>query len=128
VPGHDRHTEPQPDLAVARPEVVGAPRLGELLLAIEVADPSLEDDRGTKVPWDARAGIPETWLLNVRDGVLEVHREPGRAGDAWTRTYQPNQRIAPEAFPDLVLRVADLLPSPDLESAAARARSPGWER
>jgi Uma2 family endonuclease len=108
----DRHNEPQPDLAVARPEVVGAPRLGEILLAVEVADTSLEYDRGTKVPLYARAGIPETWLLNVRDGVLEVYRAPGPAGYARTATYQPNQRIAPEAFPDLVLRVADLLPPP----------------
>jgi Uma2 family endonuclease len=116
----DRHNEPQPDLAVARPEVVGAPRLGEILLAIEVADTSLEYDRATKVPLYARAGIPETWLLNVRDGVLEVYREPGPAGYARTHTYRLNHRVATEAFPDLVLRVADLLPPPELERGRER--------
>ena len=116
------HDEPLPDVALVPPTVVGAPRLGEILLAIEVADTSLEYDRGTKVPLYARAGIPETWLLNVRDGALEVYQEPGPAGYARTHTYQPNQRIAPEAFPDLVLGVADLLPPPDLERAAGRDR------
>jgi Uma2 family endonuclease len=111
----DRHNEPQPDLAVARPEVVGAPRLGEVLLAIEVADSSLEYDRETKAPLYARAGVPETWILNVRDGQLEVYREPGPAGYARTYTRRPDQQVAAEAFPDLVLRVADLLPPPGLE-------------
>jgi len=108
----DGHNEPQPDLALARPGVEAAPRPGELLLAIEVADTSLEYDRAVKVPLYARAGIPETWVLNVRDRALEVYREPSPAGYAQTATYQPNQRVAAAAFPDLVLRVADLLPPP----------------
>jgi Uma2 family endonuclease len=106
----DRHNEPQPDLALARPGVEAAPRPGEVLLAIEVADTSLEYDRAVKVPLYARAGIPETWVLNVRDRALEVYREPGPAGYARTATYQPNQRVAAVAFPDLVLRVVNLLP------------------
>src|SRR5215213_9627158 len=116
----DRHNEPQPDLAVARPEVVGAPRLGEILLAIEIADSSLEYDRGTKVPLYARAGVPETWLLNVRDGVLEVYREPGPEGYGRTSTLPPDRQVACEAFPDVVLRVADLLPPPGMEHYVER--------
>ncbi|MDQ3702538.1 MAG: Uma2 family endonuclease [Chloroflexota bacterium] len=127
----DRHNEPQPDVALARPGVETAPRPGEILLAIEVADTSLEYDRDTKVPLYARAGIPETWVLNVRDRALEVYREPGPAGYVRTHTYQPDQRVAAEAFPDVVLRVADLLPPPELERrlerAADRAREQGWE-
>jgi Uma2 family endonuclease len=76
---------------------------------------SVEDDRAVKVPLYARAGIPEACLLNVRDGVLEVYREPGPAGYARTSTRQPDQQVAAEAFPDLVMRVADLLPPPGME-------------
>jgi Uma2 family endonuclease len=135
----DRHNEPEPDLALAPPDVEGAPRLGEILLAIEVSDTSVEDDRALKVPLYARAGIPETWLLNVRDGQLEVYREPGPAGYARTYTLQPDRQVACEAFPDVVLRVADLLPPPGLERwrdrdseraqerAADRAREQGRE-
>src|SRR5262249_21125500 len=133
----DRHNEPEPDVALAPPGVEGAPRVGEILLAIEVADTSVEDDRTRKVPLDARAGVPETWLLNVRDGMLEVYREPGPHGYARTFTLQPDRQVAAEAFRDIVLRVADLLPPPGLERwherapaperAPDRARERGWE-
>lgn len=109
------HNEPLPDVALVPPEVVGAPRLGEILLAIEVADSSVEDDRAIKVPLYARSGIPETWLLNVRDGALEVYQEPGPAGYVRTSTLQPEQQVAAVAFPDIVLRVGDLLPPPGME-------------
>jgi Uma2 family endonuclease len=126
----DRHSEPQPDLAIARPGVVGAPRLGEILLAIEIADSSVDDDRKAKVPVYARAGVPETWLLNVVDGELEVYREPGPAGYARTSTLRPERQVACEAFPDLVLRVADLLPPPGMERFMERESVPerGAER
>ncbi len=126
----DRYNEPDPDVALAPPGVEGAPRLGEILLAIEVGDSSVEDDRAVKVPLYARAGIPETWLLNVRDRELEVYREPGPAGYGRTYTLQPAQQVACEAFPDVVLRVADLLPPADLEHSAdqARPRGPAPER
>jgi Uma2 family endonuclease len=109
------HDEPQPDVALVPPGVLGAPRLGEILLAIEVADTSVADDRTAKVPLYARAGVPETWLLNVVDGVLEVYREPRPDGYARAYTLRPDQQVAAEAFPDVVLRVADLLPPPGME-------------
>ena len=109
------HTEPQPDVALVPREVLGAPRLGEILLAIEVADTSVADDRQAKVPLYARAGVPETWLLNVVDGELEVYREPGPDGYAAGYVRRPGQQVAAEAFPDLVLQVADLLPPPGME-------------
>src|SRR5918993_1557442 len=86
------------------------PRLGEVLLAIEVADTSAADDRARKVPLYGRAGVPEAWLLDVVARRLEVYREPGPDGYAWACTLQPEQQVACEAFPDIVVRVADLLP------------------
>ena len=131
------HDEPQPDVALVPREVLGAPRLGEVLLAIEVADSSVDDDRATKVPLYARSGIPETWLLNVLDGELEVYREPGPDGYGRTFTLRPDRQVACEAFPDVVLQVADLLPPPGMERfierestrerAADRAREQGRE-
>jgi Uma2 family endonuclease len=116
------HDEPQPDFALVRPGTLGAPRRGEILLAVEVADTSVDDDRATKVPLYARAGIPETWLLDVVAGELEVHREPGPDGYARTYTLRPDRQVACEAFPDVVLRVADLLPPPGMERYLERDR------
>jgi Uma2 family endonuclease len=114
------HNEPQPDVALVPPGVLGAPRLGEILLAVEVGDTSVDDDRATKVPLYARAGVPETWLLDVVAGELEVHREPGPDGYARAYTLRPDRQVACEAFPDVVLRVADLLPPPGMERFAER--------
>jgi Uma2 family endonuclease len=38
------------------------------LLVVEVADSSLLQDRLTKAPLYAAAGIPEYWLVNLRAG------------------------------------------------------------
>jgi Uma2 family endonuclease len=116
----DRHSEPEPDIALAPPDVEGAPQLGEILLAIEVADTTAADDRARKVPLYGRAGIPEVWLLDVVERTLEVYREPGPDGYGRTYTRQPEQQVACEAFPDVVLRVADLLPPPGMERFAKR--------
>jgi Uma2 family endonuclease len=122
----DRHSEPQPDIALAPPGVEAAPRPGEVLLAIEVADTTAADDRARKVPLYARAGVPEVWLLDVVARTLEVYREPGPDGYGRTYTLLPDQPVACEAFPDVVLRVADLLPPPGMERFATR--EPAAER
>lgn len=46
---------------------------------IEVADSSLELDRLFKGAIYARAGIPEYWIVNLLDLVIEVYTNP-RAG------------------------------------------------
>ena len=56
-----RHTEPQPDLSVSRRAQAYTnrhPDADDLLLVIEVADSSLQYDRGEKVPRYGKAGVP----------------------------------------------------------------------
>ena len=43
---------------------------------IEIAESSLEFDRSTKGSLYARAGIPDYWIVNLLDEVLEVYRDP----------------------------------------------------
>ena len=57
-----------------------APPPTAALLVVEVADSSLAYDRGRKARVYARNGIADYWILNLRDWMLEVHREP--QGDA----------------------------------------------
>jgi Uma2 family endonuclease len=72
------YDEPFPDLAV----VSGSPRdyLAQhptsALLVVEVSEASLKTDREVKGSLYASAGIPEYWILNLRERVLEVYREP----------------------------------------------------
>ena len=45
-------------------------------MPIEVAESSLAQDRKVKVPMYARAGIPEVWLVNLPQEVVEVYSDP----------------------------------------------------
>jgi len=64
---HD-DTEPQPDIVVVRCKANlyadAHPRPEDVLLLIEVAETSLEEDREIKLPRDAAASIPEVWMVN----------------------------------------------------------------
>jgi Uma2 family endonuclease len=72
--------------------------------------------------WDvrrafARAGVPEYWIVNLVDRVLEVHREPGRLDDARRRwgyrsvqTLGSDAAVGPPAAPGARIPVADVLP------------------
>ena len=88
----DRYSEPQPDLALLRPHAdfykSAHPRPGDVLLIIEVADTSLQYDRDIKVSLYARHGIPEVWLVDVRERRLTRYRDP--AEGAYTRVDQPD--------------------------------------
>jgi Uma2 family endonuclease len=83
------------------------------LLVVEVADSSLQQDRLTKAAIYAAAGIPECWIVNLRDGVLEVLRgpEPASARYAERRVLGRGDRVALAALPEAVVEVAPLLPT-----------------
>ncbi len=106
------HSEPQPDLALlkSRDDYYRAslPTPEDVFLLVEVADTTLEYDRTTKVPLYARSGIAEVWLVNLRDAVIEVFREPSAQGYTRVTRIERGQRIASLAFADLVLTVEDL--------------------
>lgn len=105
--------QPQPDVAVVRFRADGYrdghPEPTNTFLVIEVADASLRTDRAKKIPLYARAGIPETWLVNLPDDTVEVHRDlrDGRYADA--RGLHRGDTIAPLAFPELTLDVNAIL-------------------
>jgi Uma2 family endonuclease len=72
--------EPEPDLAVVRggkdDYAKRHPRSADLALLIEVADNSLEKDRGAKLLAYARGGISAYWIVNLIDRQLEIHTSP----------------------------------------------------
>jgi Uma2 family endonuclease len=105
-------SEPEPDVAVLHPRAdfyrAAHPQPSDILLVIEVADTSVEPDRRWKLPLYGRAGIREAWLLDVNAERLEIYREPGPAGYPRPRVLARGETVAPEAFPDLTIDVADL--------------------
>ncbi len=109
-----RYSEPQPDLALLRPRpdfYAGAhPEPADVLLLIEVADATLETDRTVKAPLYAKAGISETWIVDLDGGRVEVSRRPAPDGYQSVRAVPRGESLAPEAFPAASLAVGDLLP------------------
>ena len=114
----DDESEPEPDLAV----VSGGPRdytdhPSRPVLVVEVADSSLALDREHKGSLYARARLPEYWIVNLVDRILEVHRESGPdAGAPYGWAYRvvltlgPDEHVTPLAAPSARLLVADFLP------------------
>src|SRR5262249_30023749 len=74
------YTEPEPDFAVLQPRddfyAHAHPRAADVLLVVEVADTSLTYDRGEKLPRYALAGIPEVWLIDLNERVVEQYTQP----------------------------------------------------
>jgi len=108
-------SEPQPDVKLLAWKddlyAEAAPVAADVLLLVEVADTSARYDRRVKAPLYARNGIREYWILDLPGKVLEVYRRPGPDGYADVRRLRRGDVIAPEAIPDVVFMVSDLLGS-----------------
>ena len=110
----DDFTMPEPDIAVIQRRSVNdnAPVLpSDVYLVVEVADSSLEFDLGEKLARYAVAGIPEVWVANLRAGELVVNTEPEGAAYAHVRVIPLGGTVSPQAFPDVVLELADFIPA-----------------
>jgi Uma2 family endonuclease len=101
-------SEPEPDLAIVPRGDYRKEHPSRALLIVEVADSSLKYDRTEKAALYAESGVPEYWIVNVRDHVIEVHGEVVR--DAYTRItpYRSGSTISLSAFPDVVVAVDDV--------------------
>lgn len=109
----DDDSEPEPDLAVvARLEAETAePHPRNAALVVEVAGESLAYDRGIKCARYATAGIPEYWIVNLAEGVIEVSCDPSPATGRYqtTRTCRPGETLQPRFAPGVVIAVSDIV-------------------
>ena len=106
-----RHTEPQPDLSVSRRTQAYThrhPDASDLLLVIEVSDSSLQYDRGEKVPRYGKAGVPETWVVDVSARTVTAYTGPGPEGYARERVLRCGERITASAVAELDFAVDEI--------------------
>jgi Uma2 family endonuclease len=115
----DDLSEPEPDAVVVRGKPWDYRRAHPTtpLLVVEIAVSSLAIDRRLKGALYARAGVTDYWVVNLRDEVVEVYRQPARTrGNRRGRKYRSIRLlrrgawIAPLAMPKARIAVADLLP------------------
>src|SRR5215510_3090877 len=72
----DEESEPEPDVAVVPGSFLDyrAMHPSRPVLVVEVSQSSLALDREHKGSLYARAGLVDYWIVNLIDGVVEVHR------------------------------------------------------
>jgi Uma2 family endonuclease len=106
-------SEPEPDiLAISSPNIEAYGSEGtKPLLIVEVAESSLRYDLNVKAGLYAEAGVPEYWVVNLVDRELVVFRVPHEGGYRSRATHHAGDRVAPEAWPDVVLDVEELFPT-----------------
>ena len=104
-------SQPEPDFALVRREIMdaGSTHPDRADLVIEVSESSLSFDRGEKMLVYGRGGFPEYWIVNVVDGVLEVHREPdAQVGYRSRQVWKKTDKVAPLFRPNVSLLVSKL--------------------
>lgn len=108
------YSEPEPDIVLVAPPddcyLDHHPKPKDIFLILEIAESSLAYDREVKGRLYARNGIIQYCLLNLNDRELEDYRHPGRDGYRSKQTYAENQSFNLAAFPDISIRVSELLP------------------
>lgn len=104
----DDLSEPEPDVALLKPQddfyTDQVPTPTDVLLLIEVADSSVDQDRAVKLPLYARVGIAEVWLVDLIDGVIDAYRTPSSEGYLLRQRYLSSQTI--ETTGPLALSIA----------------------
>ncbi|HEY3355853.1 MAG TPA: Uma2 family endonuclease [Polyangia bacterium] len=102
-------SEPEPDLCVVPPGEYLEDHPCQAWLVVEVADSSLDLDR-LKARLYAAAGVPEYWIVNLRERVVEVHREPRDTAYATVTRRDDREILTLLEFADVTVPVADLVP------------------
>lgn len=115
-------SEPEPDIAVVRRNQdryrTHHPGPADIHLIIEISDTTLAYDRGIKLALYAAASIPEVWIADLIGRRLFLHRRPsGRVYEDVSVITEGT--VAPEAFPELAIRVAEILGTDEPEAAGA---------
>jgi Uma2 family endonuclease len=91
-------SRPEPDVTLLRwrDDYYGASKpatASDVLLIIEVAETSVKYDRSVKGPLYAEAGIPEYWIVNLKDGAIEVYTDPSEGAYKQTRKARRGETL-----------------------------------
>jgi Uma2 family endonuclease len=107
------YSEPQPDLAVLRPDAgfyaEHHPVPEDILLVIEVAGSSVDYDRDEKIPRYAQAGIREAWLIDIAQGTVEQCTHPLAHGYGSKQTLKRGDVVRATTVAELALPVDQIL-------------------
>jgi Uma2 family endonuclease len=102
-------SEPEPDVAVVPARDYDDAHPSRAYLIIEVADTSLAKDRGVKATLYAQSGVPEYWVVNLQDQLIEVFSDIVQGAYARVTPYRKGETIRLQQFSDVEIRVDSIL-------------------
>ena len=108
----DNYSEPEPDIALLKPRddfyESALARPSDVLLAVEVAESSLEFDTTIKAELYARTGVHEYWVVDITTRSVIVYSMP--AGGQYQRTMRrvDQSPFAPAMLPACFVRLHDI--------------------
>jgi Uma2 family endonuclease len=111
--GLGEYSEPQPDLALLKPRAdfyaQAHPTPKDVLLVVEVIETSAVRDRSLKLPLYARAAIPEVWLVDLSQGLIEIYARPAKGAYRELHQVKRGEAAISLTIPGLKLSVARIL-------------------
>jgi len=109
----DNRSEPEPDVALVKSDRLDYddrhPKAEDVYLIIEIADSTLKTDLTLKKQVYAEANIADYWVLDLTKRQLYVYRQPTEKGYQQEQIVSEQDNISPLAFPDLQLKVEEML-------------------
>jgi len=107
------YSEPVPDITLLRRRddfyKHANPQAADVLLVVEVSDSTVNYDRKVKVPLYARAGVPEMWLVNQPEDLIEVYSRPAEGAYQETRLVRRGESLTAASVAGLTLDADDVL-------------------
>lgn len=104
--------EPEPDFVLAdltKYDGKRHPRPEETLLIVKVSDTTLKYDRDTKLALYAEAEIPEVWIVNLKNDIIEVHQKPSVGIYQLAQIFKRGETVKSAVLPDLEIDVDKIL-------------------
>ena len=105
------YDEPEPDIVLSdltKYDGKRHPRPAETILVIEVAESSLRTDRTTKLSLYATNEIPESWIVNIPNQVVEVYTKPELGVYGSTEIFEIGSVVTSDRLPNISLPVENL--------------------
>ena len=106
-------SQPQPDVAIlkSRDDFYAEDHPGpeDTDLVVEVSETSRSFDRRVKVPLYGRNGIPEVWLIDLEEDLLEVHYLPSNKGYKEVHKYDRGESVGSTVISGLEIAVDEVL-------------------
>jgi Uma2 family endonuclease len=109
----DEKSRPQPDLAIIRQRDddydMQLPGAEDVLLLIEVSDTTIDFDRNEKAARYAAAGIPECWIVDLQNQLIEAHTSPADGIYHNIKRATRGETLTPQYDAMAIVSVIDIL-------------------